>query len=74
MKFKVDENLPAEIADVCRREGRILVSLDLCSSDIRACPPGDWPGFMVLRLWRRNKPRVLGAFRKALALSVGYPF
>ncbi len=66
MKFKVDENLPVEIADllrsakhdvttvhsqrlmgavdpriiaICREEGRVLVTLDLDFSNVRAYPP-----------------------------------
>lgn len=58
----------AEIAEVCRREGRILVSLDLGFSDIRTCPPGEWPRFVVLRLRRQDKPHLLAVFQRALAL------
>jgi predicted nuclease of predicted toxin-antitoxin system len=76
MKFKTDENLPAEaagdlrqaghdavtaadqrlagasdvrVADVCRAEGRALLTLDLDFSDIRVYPPGDYVGIIVLR-------------------------
>jgi predicted nuclease of predicted toxin-antitoxin system len=79
MKFKVDENLPMEVAkqlvtaghdaltvsdqqlsghvdseviDVCRNEGRALVTLDLGFADIRAYPPAAYPGIVVLRLAR----------------------
>ena len=38
------------IADVCRREGRALVTLDTGFADIRAYPPADHPGIVVLRL------------------------
>ena len=33
----------------CRTEGRILITLDLDFSDIRAYPPGTYPGIWVLR-------------------------
>jgi predicted nuclease of predicted toxin-antitoxin system len=33
----------------CKAEGRILITLDLDFSDIRAYPPGTYPGIWVLR-------------------------
>lgn len=86
LRFKVDENLPAEVvtllndaghdarsvldqslggatdvrvADLCRLEGRIVVTLDLDFADIRAYPPDQSPGFVVFRLARQDKPYVL---------------
>lgn len=93
MKFKVDENLPAELSEelrvaghdavtvtgqrlsgskdsvlseICRSENRILVTLDLDFADIRAYPPDQYPGLIVLRLARQDKPYVLDVFRKAM--------
>jgi predicted nuclease of predicted toxin-antitoxin system len=37
------------VADVCRAEGRAVVTLDLDFSDIRAYPPSDYAGIVVLR-------------------------
>jgi len=34
----------AELAEVCRREERALVTLDLDFADIRAYPPDEWTG------------------------------
>lgn len=86
MRFKVDENLPIEVAELldragfnaetaaaeglagtddatvaaaCRREGRILVTLDLGFADIRLYPPQSTPGMVVLRLHREDKPYIL---------------
>ena len=77
MKFKIDENLPVEIAAllqqagydtttvwseqlsgqpdssiaaICQREQRVLVTLDTDFGDIRAYPPEQYSGFIVLRL------------------------
>lgn len=88
VKFKVDENMPVEVAallaqaghdavtvrdqqmsghadpavaQMCRNEGRALVTLDLDFADIRAYPPADYPGIIVLRLSRFDKHRVLFA-------------
>jgi predicted nuclease of predicted toxin-antitoxin system len=76
MKFKTDENMPAEaaedlrqaghdaltvadqqlagqpdvrVAEVCRMEGRALLTLDLDFSDIRVFPPSVYAGIIVLR-------------------------
>jgi len=86
MKFKVDENLPIEVADslrqagydaasvpeqrlegspdpdiayVCQQEGRALITLDTDFADIRAYPPEQFPGLIVLRLRRQDKLHVL---------------
>jgi predicted nuclease of predicted toxin-antitoxin system len=37
------------VADVCRAEGRAVVTLDLDFSDIRVYPPSDYAGIIVLR-------------------------
>ena len=93
LKFKVDENLPTEaaellanaghdaltvgdqgmvgesdsnIAAVCQREGRAVVTLDLDFADIRTYPPGDYPGIIVLRLARLERPRVLSLLQRLL--------
>ena len=86
MKFKFDENLPIEVAnlleqagqeastvydqglvgavdenvaEVCQAEARILVTLDLDFADIRAYPPEEYPGIIVMRLKQQDKPYVL---------------
>ena len=86
MRFKIDENLPQETAqllnesgheaatvfgqalsgekdpallEVCRTEGRVLVTLDLDFANIQAYPPASTNGIVVLRLVRQDKPWVL---------------
>lgn len=93
MKFKIDENLPIEVANlldeaghdamtvsdqylvgspdtdiasICQREDRTLVTLDLDFSDIRVYPPDEFPGLVVLRLRRQDKPRVLTLIRRII--------
>lgn len=90
MKFKIDENLPVEIANllqqagydavtvydqkltgktdpeianICNKENRAIVTLDLDFSDIRAYPPKDFAGLIVLRLKRQDKLHVLEVFQ-----------
>lgn len=98
MRFKVDENLPVELAEelraaghetatvgdqrlagtsdrhlseVCKTEGRIFVTLDLDFADIRTYPPDEYPGLIVLRLARQDKPHVIDMFRRTLK-AVGH--
>jgi predicted nuclease of predicted toxin-antitoxin system len=98
LQFKIDENLPIEVAEmlrsadydaltileqdmrgwkdpgvaqVCRSEGRALVSLDPDFADIRSYPPQDYEGILVIRLKRQDKPRILKAFARAMRM---FPF
>jgi len=93
LDFKVDENLPIEVAQLLSqaghsvstalqeglggatdqtisgaalREGRILVTLDTGFADIRTYPPAAFPGFIVLRLRRQDKPHILQVFARIL--------
>ena len=86
MRFKVDENLPVEVADLLgaaghdavtvnaqgvggakdpdlagllQRENRAFVTLDTGFGDIRAYPPHNYSGLLVLRLPRQDKAFVL---------------
>lgn len=95
MRFKVDENLPVDVAvrlraaghdavtvaeqdmvgqvdpdlaETCRREDRVLVTLDLDFADIRAYPPEEYPGLIVLRLARHDKRRVMDVFDRVVPL------
>ena len=99
-KFKLDENLPTETADVlrgaghdavsvldqqmggqpdgnvaavCQQEDRVVVTLDLDFADIRAYPPADYPGIVVLRLARLDKRRVLSIMQRLVALVAQEP-
>jgi predicted nuclease of predicted toxin-antitoxin system len=38
-----------QLLQACTAEGRILITLDLDFADIRAYPPGTYPGIWVLR-------------------------
>ncbi len=58
----------SELADACRRGGRIVVTLDLDFSDIRAYPPADYAGIIVVRLSRLDKHRVLRAIQRLLPI------
>ncbi len=100
MLFKVDENLPVELAGLlsslghdaktindqllqgvndpfliqkCDDEKRILVTLDIDFSDIRAYPPQDHEGIIVLRVGNQSKKHVLRVFKRVLPLIAKEP-
>ncbi len=95
MQFKIDENLPIEIAelltnaghnaktvneqqlqgakdpvliDVCKSENRVLVTLDTDFSDIRAYPPQEFSGIIVLRVGSQAKQHVIKVFQSILPI------
>ena len=55
-----------KIAIACLAEPRALISLDLDFADIRAYPPGDYFGIVVLRPWRHDKNAELARFARLL--------
>ena len=61
------------MAMVCQREGRAVVTLDLDFADLRAYPPSDYAGIIVLRLARLDKPRVLSVLQRLLPLLESEP-
>ncbi len=61
------------VATACRREGRVVLTLDLDFADIRAYPPGDYAGIIVLRLARLDKPRVLSVLQRVLPVLEDEP-
>ncbi len=93
MRFKIDENLPAEssvlftrsghdavtvidqrmggtidplLLKICAAESRSLITLDLDFADIRAYPPEEYSGVVVLRPESQAKPRVLDLLRQMI--------
>jgi predicted nuclease of predicted toxin-antitoxin system len=100
MRFKIDENLHEEAAEllrqnghdavsvydqnmqgrkdedvaaVCQREGRVIVTQDLDFSNILAFPPEDYAGIIVLRLHDPSRPSVLAVMRRLLPLLASEP-
>ena len=54
------------LAAICQQEARILLTLDLDFADIRAYPPAEYPGLVVLRLSRQDKASVLAMLERLL--------
>ncbi len=100
MQFKIDENLPIEIAQLlmkaghdaktvhdqhlqgtgdkeliekCDSENRIMVTADMDFSDIRAYPPQDHEGIIVLRVINQSRPHVIDVFEKIVLLLKSEP-
>lgn len=100
MRFKVDENLPveaaellqraghdattvvgqhlggkgdSEVASVCQRERRALVTLDMDFADIRAYPPKEFAGLIVIRLRQQDKLQVLEVLGRLSSLLGSEP-
>jgi predicted nuclease of predicted toxin-antitoxin system len=60
----------SRLAMLCQREGRILVTLDMDFAEIRAYPPAEFPGVIVLRLARQDKPNVLSVLSRVTEVLV----
>jgi predicted nuclease of predicted toxin-antitoxin system len=58
----------ANLAEVCRTEGRTLLTLDLDFADIRAYPPEEYPGLIVLRVAHQDRMSVLETLGRVVPL------
>jgi predicted nuclease of predicted toxin-antitoxin system len=94
VKFKLDENLPAEVADdlrsvghdaetvhtegltgasdpvvaaAARAEQRVLLTMDKGLADVRAYPPGQHAGIVLLRLRTAGRTATREFLREHLA-------
>jgi len=61
-------SVDAQLAALCQQESRILVTLDMDFADIRAYPPTEFPGLIVLRLRQQDKPHVLDVLAHLIQL------
>ena len=61
------------LATASRSEGRILVTLDLDFANIRAYPPADYAGIIVLRPKRQDKHSVLDLVHRFALVLVNRP-
>jgi len=56
------------LIDVCRSEHRVLITLDTDFSDIRAYPPQEFTGIIVLRVRSQAKNHIIKVFRSIMPL------
>jgi predicted nuclease of predicted toxin-antitoxin system len=100
LKFKVDENVPLDVAeylnsngldtltvfdeslagctdqllaDHCKNENRILLTLDTDFADIRQYSPHQLPGMIVFRLKHQDRNSVLEATKRMLPFLAQEP-
>jgi predicted nuclease of predicted toxin-antitoxin system len=58
------------IAAKCRTEGRVLITLDLDFANIRAYPPAEYAGIVIIRSKKQDKHAVLTLIHRiALVLT-----
>jgi predicted nuclease of predicted toxin-antitoxin system len=57
-----------DLAEAARREGRVLITLDRDFCDIRAYPPGDHAGIVVLRPLTQEKPAIHDLLHRLIAV------
>jgi predicted nuclease of predicted toxin-antitoxin system len=58
----------SRLAEVCRGEDRILVTLDLDFANIRSYPPATYPGLIVLRPANQAVPTILTAVSRLVPM------
>ena len=58
----------AKIASVCQEERRALITLDLDFADIRAYPPNQYSGLIVMRLSSQSRTHVLRVLQGLLPI------
>lgn len=72
-----DQNLRGSsdttIASVVQREDRVLITLDLDFSDIRAYPPASYPGIIVLRVGSHSRKHLVGVVTRLLPMLRAQP-
>jgi len=56
------------LASVCQKETRALITLDVDFADIQAYPPAQFSGLIVLRLRRQDKPYVLQTLTRLIQM------
>ena len=62
-----------DVAAVCKREQRALLTLDLDFSDIRTYPPEEFDGLIVFRVGNQDREHLLDVLRKLLPMLAQEP-
>lgn len=58
----------SDLINLCKNENRVLITLDTDFSDIKAYPPHEFPGIIVLRVRSQVKHHVQKVFRQIIPL------
>jgi predicted nuclease of predicted toxin-antitoxin system len=56
------------LINICKKENRVLITLDMDFSDISAYPPHEYPGIIVLRTGSQAKQHILDIFQRIIPL------
>ncbi|MEW5920505.1 MAG: DUF5615 family PIN-like protein [Bacillota bacterium] len=71
----LDERLQGATDDalinICKEEKRILITFDLDFSDVRAYPPGAYPGIIVIRLADQSVDSTMSVINKIISTFQG---
>ena len=63
----------SRVSEVCRVEGRVLFTIDLDFANIRAYPPADYEGIVVLRPIKPSRDGILRLLERAMpVLNAGW--
>lgn len=65
---KLQGEKDSALIDICKNEDRVLITLDTDFSDIRAYPPEEFGGIIVLRVVSQAKQHVLNVFQHIIPL------
>jgi predicted nuclease of predicted toxin-antitoxin system len=57
-----------KIAEVCKKEERIIVTLDTDFMDIRTYPPDKYSGIIVIRVKNQSKRHIINIFTQTIPL------
>ena len=63
---ELNGDIDERVAETCRKEQRILMTLDTDFSDIRAYPPKNYEGIILLRPYRQSEPQVIKLLKAVL--------
>jgi predicted nuclease of predicted toxin-antitoxin system len=61
------------IAAVCRKEERIIVTLDTDFTNVRTYPPDEYSGIIVLRVKRQSRQHIINIFTQTVPLLTSEP-
>jgi predicted nuclease of predicted toxin-antitoxin system len=61
----------AIILDAVRREGRIIMTMDKGIADVRAYPPNEYPGIILIRSASAGRSATMSLVRRHLPALIG---
>ncbi len=61
------------IAAICKKEDRIIVTLDTDFTDVRTYPPEEYSGIIVLRIKMQSRQHIIKVFTQTVPLLTSEP-